>query len=141
MGKKLSASQAAKKVGKSVPTISRAIKSGKLSAEPNPRGGWLIDPSELARVWGETPVTGNRKGDTLQRETDVKPSDVRVLEVELKAKSDMIARLEAEIEDVKVERDDWKEQAKTLLISNQDRHQEAPQEARRGFLGIFRTRA
>ena len=139
MGSKVSAAQAAKMVGKSVPTITRAIKKGKLSAEPNPDGGWLIDPSELARVWNVTPLESNATPKMLGDETTMKPSDVRVLEVELKAERTMRERLEAEIEDLKQQRDEWQAQAKTLLISHQNKPQEAPKNARRGFLGIFRS--
>lgn len=139
MGSKVSAAQAAKMVGKSVPTITRAIKKGKLSAEPNPDGGWLIDPSELARVWNVTLLESNATPKMLGDETTMKPSDVRVLEVELKAERTMRERLEAEIEDLKQQRDEWQAQAKTLLISHQNKPQEAPKNARRGFLGIFRS--
>jgi len=48
---KLSANEAAKRTGKSVPTITRAIKSGKISAEKTGSGGYLIDPAELFRVF------------------------------------------------------------------------------------------
>jgi len=53
---KYSAKKAAEAVGKSVPTITRATKSGKLSAEKTPGGGYSIDPSELFRVY---PSVGN----------------------------------------------------------------------------------
>ncbi len=145
MGKKISASQAAKRVGKSVPTISRAIKSGKLSAEPNPDGGWLIDPSELARVWGDTPATGDVKCDTLQRETAMKPSDVRVLEVQIEAKDEIISELRRQIEGLETDRNEWRQQAQTLALTDQrqqERSTSAPmQEAQkspvRGFWSIF----
>ena len=128
MAEKVSASQAAKMVGKSVPTITRAIKKGKLSADPNPDGGWLIDPSELARVWKVTPLTGDVTPSTLGRET---PNEMGVLQVKLDAKDERIADLEKQIDDLRGERDDWKDQAKTLLIANQN----APQttQERKGF--------
>jgi hypothetical protein len=47
----LSAKQAAKETGKSTSTITRAIKSGKLTAAKNSRGGYDIEPSELFRVF------------------------------------------------------------------------------------------
>lgn len=92
---KLSASQAAQAVGKSVPTITRAIKSGKLSAERLPQGGYAIDPAELHRVWPAV----NRKDDTLGyilgRETHHETS---VLEAEIEALRTKIADIEAERE-------------------------------------------
>ena len=48
---KLSAKQAATKVGKSTPTITRAIKNGRLSAQKDESGKYEIDPSELFRVF------------------------------------------------------------------------------------------
>lgn len=108
----LSASQAAKKVGKSVPTITRAIKSGKLTARPRDGGGWLIDASELFRVWpavlGVTEVTPS----TLGNETPFKASALE-REVEL---------LREMLDETKADRDGWKQQAQkmTALIEDQE---------------------
>ena len=51
--------QAPRAVGRSKPTIARAIKSGKLSASRGEAGEYVIDESELARAY---PVTGNGAG-------------------------------------------------------------------------------
>ena len=110
---KLSANQAAKEIGKSVPTITRAIKSGRLTAESKDGGGYLIEPSELFRVWPKVTAQEAMKGNTLN---DTRGHDTRVLEVELKAERDMRTRLEAEIEDLKEQRDKWQGQAERLLI-------------------------
>lgn len=92
---KLSASQAAQAVGKSVPTITRAIKSGKLSADRLSQGGYAIDPSELHRVW--PPVT--RNGDTLGYMSGHKtPHETSVLGAEIEALRAKIVDLEAERE-------------------------------------------
>ena len=66
---KLSASQAAKKTGKSIPTITRAIKSGKLSATKKGSGGYEIEASELFRVFKAVTEKPNVKDDTLGHET------------------------------------------------------------------------
>jgi len=58
-----SLAQAAKVAGKSKPTISRAIKAGKLSASRGEDGSYAIDPSELARVF---PLTGDIPGTVKQ---------------------------------------------------------------------------
>jgi excisionase family DNA binding protein len=48
--------QAALAIGKSKPTVLRAIQSGKISAvRDETTGGWLIDPAELHRLYA--PVT------------------------------------------------------------------------------------
>lgn len=120
---KLSARQAAKKVGKSVPTITRAIKSGTLSAEKNEKGGYLIDPAELFRVYPE--VTGGnvmRKGKMLQNatgdvtkklpdETPVFAHEATMLREQIRRIDEMNARerkqLESQIEDLRSDRDKW----------------------------------
>jgi uncharacterized coiled-coil protein SlyX len=45
------AGEAAKATGKNIATITRAIKSGKISASKDDSGAWRIDPSELHRVF------------------------------------------------------------------------------------------
>jgi hypothetical protein len=45
---------AARAVGKSKATISRAIKAGRLSADRSDDGGYAIDPAELHRVYPAT---------------------------------------------------------------------------------------
>ena len=45
----LSLAEAASRVGKSKPTLQRAIKAGRLSASRDEHGAYLIDPAELAR--------------------------------------------------------------------------------------------
>lgn len=107
----LSASQAAKRVGKSVPTITRAIKSGKLSAKPREGGGWIIEASELFRVWpavsGESDVTPKMLGS----ET---PSETSALQREIELLREML-------EETRADRDSWRDQAQkiTALIEDQ----------------------
>lgn len=45
------AGDAAKATGRNIATITRAIKSGKISARKDASGAWQIDPSELHRVF------------------------------------------------------------------------------------------
>jgi len=108
---KLSASQAAKRVGKSIPTITRAIKSGKLSAETKDGGGYLIDASELFRVW---PAVSNDSDVTPAKLGDETPNNTKALEREIELLREML-------DETKTDRDSWKEQAQkvTGLIENQ----------------------
>lgn len=92
---KLSASQAAQAVGKSVPTITRAIKSGKLSAERLPQGGYAIDPAELHRVWPAVTHNSNALGFMSGHET---PRETSALEAEIEALRAKILNIEAERE-------------------------------------------
>ena len=107
----LSASQAAKKVGKSVPTITRAIKKGKLAAKPLDGGGWIIDASELFRVW---PAVSNASDETLPMLRNETPVETSALEREVELLREML-------DDTKADRDSWKEQAQkiTALIEDQ----------------------
>ena len=59
------AGQAAKATGKSIPTITRAIAKGKISAERTGTGGYLIDASELYRVFPALPDPLTREGVTI----------------------------------------------------------------------------
>jgi len=104
---KLTASQAAKETGKSIPTITRAIKSGKISAEKTPSGGYLIEPSELFRMF--TPLTqiGNVTAKMLQTET---PHETTLLQEKIK-------NLEEALSDVRDDRDEWRNQAKRLSLA------------------------
>jgi len=104
---KFTASQAAKETGKSIPTISRAIKSGKISAERTPSGGYLIEPSELFRVFKPITVKPNVMGKTLDSET---PYETLLLQQK-------VAVLEAALSDARDERDEWRNQAKRLSLS------------------------
>ena len=45
------AGQAAEATGKNIDTITRAIKSGKVSARKDDSGAWRIEPAELHRVF------------------------------------------------------------------------------------------
>lgn len=108
---KLSASQAAKKVGKSVPTITRAIKKGKLTATTRDGGGWIIDAAELFRVW---PAISN--------EIDVTPPMLRSeTPIETSALEREVELLREMLDETKADRDSWKEQAQkiTALVEDQ----------------------
>ena len=110
---KLSASQAAKAVGKSTQTITRAIKSGKLSAGPRSGGWYEIEPSELFRVWPATSNDTDATSTTLRIETPVVTS---ALEREIDLLREML-------DQTKSDRDSWKEQAQkiTALVEDQSR--------------------
>ena len=111
MGTVLSASQAAKKVGKSVPTITRAIKKGNLSAKPREGGGWIIEAAELFRVWPAVSDETDANPTMLGSET---PSKTSALQREVELLREML-------EETRADRDSWKDQAQkiTALIEDQ----------------------
>lgn len=129
----LSAGEAAKLVGKSVPTITRAIKSGKLSAIPRKPRGWDIDPSELFRVFpavtGETNVNSNK----LERETAIKDS---MLQAKLEVMEQRFDDAQATINDLRTRLDAESAERRQLTAQITDQRQQ-PEQPRRKFLGLF----
>lgn len=117
---KLSANKAHKLARISKKTLLEALEKGTLSGEKNDKGHWLIDQSELLRVFPEHRFGQKPSQPKTPTENIQNAPENNVLEVELKAERDMRTRLEAEIEDLKVQRDKWQDQAKMLLIANQN---------------------
>ena len=108
---KISANEAAKQTGRSVPTITRAIKSGKISAERTVSGGYLIDPSELFRVFKPITIGPNETPTKLGTEAPSEtPLETRLL-------LEKVNGLEAALADAKAERDEWRDQAKRLAMA------------------------
>ena len=107
--------EAAKATGKSKATISKAIKSGRISAEKGDTGAFKIDPSELHRVY---PITVEDKRFETPKETVVNGEDsglIRELQARLEATQERLADKEAVIADLREDRDRWRQQATTLL--------------------------
>lgn len=107
--------EAAKATGKSKATISKAIKSGRISASKDDTGAFRIDPSELHRVYPPTP-TGEQE-ETL-KETPVntlESGDFKALQARLEAAQERLADKEAVIADLREDRDKWRQQATALL--------------------------
>lgn len=101
--------EAAKAVGKSKATISKAIKSGKISAVRQDDGSFSIDPSELHRVYPPTPtetVTVERY--ETPKETAVNDREIIELRIKLEA-------AHKRIEDLESDREEWRKQANRLL--------------------------
>lgn len=131
---KLTAGQAAKATGRSIPTIVRAYEKQRLSGERLPDGkGYLFEASELFRVFPA--VTSPPEDDTpLGTET---PNNDGVLGAELRFLRERLEALEADrvreralladqiklvsgqLADVREDRDHWREQAEraTRLIA------------------------
>lgn len=93
------AGQAAEATGKNIATITRAIKSGKISASKDDSGAWRIDPAELHRVFPPIPQ-GLRKPEMQGTATPAQeaqtPMQDNALQVELATLRERI-RAQAEI--------------------------------------------
>lgn len=90
---KVSAAKAAEMTGKSIPTITRACNKGKLSHERE-GSGYLIDVSELERVFPMKPSNANATPTKLDIET---PNDMRVLQVEIEGLRERLADRSEEV--------------------------------------------
>lgn len=103
----LSLGQASKEAGVSKATISKALKSGRLSYVSKSTAGYEIDPAELFRVFPKKPLAtvDSERSETL---VETGKSDVYQLENQM---------LRAQLEDLKSERDAWREQAQRLALT------------------------
>ena len=91
----LTLGQAAKETGLSKPSISKAIKTGRLSAVKTENGEYQIDPAELFRVY---PVTSKPKADILQEKTLRLPNG---LQAALDAMRELLGQVEGERDDLR----------------------------------------
>lgn len=132
--------EAAKAAGFSKPTLSRAIKNGKLSAKRLDDGSYSIDAAELER-WKD--ANGHRNGAVKRIATPSKtpetPSETSALQAEVEklraqAQSDQRERgfLEQRIEDLKERAERKEDQLHALLVDLRPQTVAAP---RKGFWG------
>lgn len=122
---------AAKATGKSRTTILRAIEKGKISAKKDDHGQWNIDPAELHRVYPlkyQDNNVGNSSAATAAN------NDLLLEITALKAKLEGMGEREKVkdeiIEDLRHDRDHWRQQATALLT---DQREKAPQKPKQGF--------
>lgn len=108
--------EAAIAVGKSKATISKAIKTGRISAEKQLNGSYKIDPSELHRVYPPAPSTVEDERIETPSSTEQKIRKTIELEVKLQAADKRIAELEED-------REHWRQQA-TRLLSHTDKERQ-----------------
>lgn len=105
--------EAAKAVGKSKSTISKAIKNGTLSANRLHNGRFEIDPSELFRVYekrSETP-----KGERMNTPSETLENAVKMARIEERLEAS--ERRNKELEE---DRDKWRQQATALLTHKEE---------------------
>lgn len=124
--------QAAELTGKSKSTLTRAIKSGRLSASRDAEGMYAIDPAELARAYPfvERPEAPHDARHGAPRNSETEPDDAAILRLRLSLLVDERDRertaaerereqLAATVADLRM-RLDRAEQRITALISNQE---------------------
>jgi hypothetical protein len=106
---------AAKAVGMSKATISKAIKSGKISAVRLPNGSFEIEPVELHKVYPPTSETVSDERSETPEETTRNSNNSLLLQAKLEMAMARIADLEND-------RDQWRQTANRLL-DNRDANQ------------------
>lgn len=111
---KYTAGQAAKAAGVATATITRALKSGKISGQKDDSGAWSIDPAELHRVFPPSSVIGREspsvKEIATQREPHERPLHINSLEREVQTLRDALS-------DAREDRDKWRDMAERLSLA------------------------
>lgn len=107
---KYTAGQAATATGVSKATITRALKSGKISGKKDESGAWSIDPAELHRVFPPVATIQSETRLMQQSATLDKTPDFSALERENQM-------LREALSDARQERDRWHEIADRLSIA------------------------
>ena len=127
---------AARATGLSKTTISKALKSGKLSYRSKTSAGYEIDPAELMRVYPLTapqPATVDDPHPQEERVTVTPEPGDEALRAEVKMLREMVEMMKADRAELKEDRDEWRTQAQRLAIS-----QEKAEPMQRGWFGLRR---
>jgi hypothetical protein len=117
--------EAAKAVGKSKATISKAIKSGRISAQKDESGTFHISPSELHRVYPPTASSEQEETPANTATAAELSGIVKELQARLEAAHERLSDKDEVIADIREDRDRWRQQATALL---------ADQRPKKGFL-------
>jgi hypothetical protein len=113
--------QAAEATGNNRTTILRAIKAGKVSATKDAHGNWLVEPAELHRVY--PPAQEGARPEKQQRAQVAEA----MLAGQITALRETAELLRAQLDDVRKDRDHWRDQAQAVTRQLADAR--APQPA------------
>ena len=119
----LSLAEAAAATGTNRTTILRAIKAGKVSASRDAHGAWVVEPAELHRVY--PPVDERTPGDRTAT-----PYRAQIAEAaqaaQIAALRETADLMRAQLEDVRKDRDHWRDQAQAVTRQLADARTPAP---------------
>ena len=98
-----------------------AIKAGKISGTKDEHGGWFVEPAELHRVY---PPADDRNGAGKGAHSDTQYRTQHTIAlVEAKGRAELaesrLADLKAALDELRSDRDAWREQAQRLAIADQ----------------------
>lgn len=103
---------AAKATGKTKTAIAESIKKGRISATKDDFGRYQIDPAELHRVYPPLSEADRKEDHQEGRDkTQELTSKIMVLEAQLQAIAELKAQIAAERDDLRTDRDHWREEA------------------------------
>ena len=119
----ISLGQAARLTGLGKTTITRAIKSGRLSASRRDDGSYEIDPAELSRVYPFKPAE-EASSETVAATSLVVQDETLALEAEIAGLKNVAELLREQLDETRRDRDAWRHQAEAsqrLLSDNRPR--------------------
>lgn len=112
----LSLGAAAQQAGVAKSTLSRAIRNGKLSAQRCPETNALkVDPAELARFLDATRIV------RLEHSAPAVPAADPALATQVQVLESKLALTERHLEEVRADRDEWRQQAQRLALPGPER--------------------
>ena len=121
-----SLTRASDETGKSKSVISKALKNGTLSYISKDDSGYKIDPAELFRVFPKNGSANSKKERSRTTENDLENAfKIKELEIKLDAENKEKFFYKEQYRKMETERDDWKNQAKTLLLQSPSKVTEA----------------
>ena len=122
---KVGAQRAAELTGKSVSTIQRAMKNGKMSVQKDTHGNRTVDISELERVFGLIPqssgglaVAASSSAADLEEKMQ-QQIEIERLKMKVKMLEEQVESLRDQLDDTKAQRGEWQKQAQQVLIPSQ----------------------
>jgi len=131
--------QAAEMAGITKQAIRKAISAGKLTSEKDEQGRVIVHAGDVERIWPRKPVGGERLPEVGGSYTNQSAQVTSGLQAQIEAIQEQLRRademhererelLNAQIEDLRVDRDNWRKQAErtTLLLDDQRQKVEAP---------------
>lgn len=142
---KVSLNKASKETGVPLVTLSRWVKKGRISAEKQDSGGYLMDTSEYTRITDLKKSSPNMKRSTkhtmVENET---PNEIGALHVETNLLREIIDSKDKVIEDLRNQRDDLSHKLdtaqetvtrQTYLLEHHQKATDKPPEAQKGEMG------
>lgn len=114
--------EAAKATGTNKTTILRAIKSGKVSGTKDEHGAWHVEPAELHRVY----PPAERSGAGSDATPRYAPPPAAAVEAQISALRDTADLLRAQLDDIRKDRDHWRDQAQAITRQLADARPPAP---------------